>query len=137
MLRVSSLVALLLIPPMRSLAFVQTCTLCESRATLVSRLLLLTYAAFSLCVCASICPLLCVLTSSLILQLRFPSCVLISCSRGSASAHSHLPVVFSLYLFLGIPSTGSCGLLNTIYSFTDESKRSKSPARSAAFPLFF
>jgi hypothetical protein len=51
--------------------------------------------------------------------------------------HSHPPVVFSLYLFLGIPSTGSCGLLNTIYSFTDESKRSKSPARSAAFPLFF
>lgn len=27
-------------------------------------------------------------------------------------------LAFSLYLFLGIPSTGSCGLLNTISSFT-------------------
>ncbi|CEH17618.1 Secretory carrier membrane protein [Ceraceosorus bombacis] len=33
-------------------------------------------------------------------------------------------LVFSLYLVLGIPATGSAGLMNTIYSFTDDNHRS-------------
>lgn len=34
-------------------------------------------------------------------------------------------IAFSVYVFLGIPSTGSAGLLNTIQSFTDSDKRSE------------
>ena len=32
-------------------------------------------------------------------------------------------IAFSVYVFLGIPSTGSAGLLNTIQSFTDSDRR--------------
>lgn len=40
-------------------------------------------------------------------------------------------LAFSVYVFLGIPSTGSAGLLNTIQSFTDSDRRCEYIAEKA------